>query len=577
MLVAEALDDPRERFNGEQSAKPFSSIKSGLTLPSLFTFDPRDTPRCPPPQASPDYDLLANYETHLRLGTPENYALAKPTPGHFHASIFPVSGAPKRSNGLDGNNRVFRDGFQSLVALSLTSQRLRAIAQAVLFKAPVLSVGRGGRWIARSPLYLFARTLLEHPYLSRWTTSLRINMPRQWAVGMDTGGLHHSARLEIVNAFVTVIDTVDCLDEVAKEECKWQLRQLRPLPFCALILCLLPNLQQLNIDTASGVSDSPFMDLFWESSKGTMGEERRAHTLSSLAKCPGLANLTHVKTTSWITAFQSPLSNIPSLTSLDMSLRNQVYPEFHQPMLNRLKHLRLRCNIDDLPYDLAGIQSRLEAFLDKLTVILPSLTKLKTLEMYTAEQPNHSKTCCTRSILARAKYSSLARHCLSLAPTLLSLELPRGWWIWPGHESLSLATPPGEITLPLNDGTQPGAYTGSILDLSPFTALESLVTHSTAIIAMGAHDAELADPRETLPFHIKHITVYGAHDGLWAWVNDIYGYRGTHFPHLRSLTLLRDDAVDLALGLCGFRALKGSHAKLWKRISESTLRLCGDV
>jgi hypothetical protein len=458
----------------------------------------------------------------------------------------------------------------------------------VLFRAPVLSIG--SRWDDESPIYLFARVLLQQPEVSKWTTSLRIDLPETWGGSMEatTSDLSEE-RYRVVVSIVSIIDAIDWMDPQPKKGWKWQLQRLRPLPFCALILCLLPNLRQLNLSFTIGGYDNPFSSLFWMTDVQNMSDAELHRALSSLVKCPGLANLRHIK----VESLQPPLSDLVSLTSLDMTLEHTFEEANYYNMLARIKHLRVRCDVADLPragWDddndflsiLPGLgeKSGFENLLARLQTMLPLLIKLETLDIYTVQDAHHASESHRNSVTASGKYLRLVEKCAHAADTLRALKLPRGWWTLPSHESLDLIHRPQDFppdsTRPL-DNVQPGAYTGSIADLRPFTLLEKLVTHSTAIIAKGAQDTEVADPTQTLPPSIKFITVYGAHDGLWSWIGDILEQRATHFPHLQSITLLCEEPVHSALTLSRLSELKESHAALWQKIVESTVVLQGDL
>jgi hypothetical protein len=123
---------------------------------------------------------------------------------------------------------------------------------------------------------------------------------------------------------------------------------------------------------------------------------------------------------------------------------------------------------------------------------------------------------------------------------------------------------------------QLGAYTGSIADLHRFACLETLIIHSTAILAKGAHVTEIADPTLTLPTSIKNVTVYGAHDELWFWIESVLDNRGTHFPYLSTITLLREEPVK-GLYLSRLRDLRETHRHIWEKIQGNSVVLRGDI
>jgi hypothetical protein len=134
---------------------------------------------------------------------------------------------------------------------------------------------------------------------------------------------------------------------------------------------------------------------------------------------------------------------------------------------------------------------------------------------------------------------------------------------------------PLTLTNPFAD-KQLGAYTGSTVEFRPFVCLESLVIHSTAIIAKEAYDTRIADPTLTLPSSIKEVTVYGAHDELWTWIGDVLDNRDSHFPHLTIITLLRAEPVP-GLSLSRIYSLDTSHEDIWRKIQNSSVALRGDI
>jgi hypothetical protein len=126
------------------------------------------------------------------------------------------------------------------------------------------------------------------------------------------------------------------------------------------------------------------------------------------------------------------------------------------------------------------------------------------------------------------------------------------------------------------ENKQLGAYTGSVADFSPFVCLETLIIHSTAIIAKGAYVTEIANPTLTLPSSIQNVIVYGAHDELWSWIESILDHPGTHFPYLSTLTLLREEPVK-GLHLSRLHDLRSSHEHIWEMIQGNGLVLRGDI
>lgn len=269
---------------------------------------------------------------------------------------------------------------------------------------------------------------------------------------------------------------------------------------------------------------------------------------------------------SWTTSFQSPLSDLPQLTSLDLTLTTRLDDEYSYQTLHRITRVRIRCSLDDFPgmYSI-NTYAGFEIFLQRLRLMLSLLPKLDTLEFHAADHKKGQMPL----LLAHGIYAMLIAACGVVADTLRTLVLPRGWFTWPG------ARPPDVVMLQEEDQT--GAFTGHITDLRALAALEKLDVHSTAIIAKEQFDTEVADPTQTLPTSIKHITVLGAHDGLWSWIDDVLDHRGTHFPHLAEITLLKQEPVDVALRLTNLEGLRKSHASLWKRLEANSLAVNGDV
>jgi hypothetical protein len=150
---------------------------------------------------------------------------------------------------------------------------------------------------------------------------------------------------------------------------------------------------------------------------------------------------------------------------------------------------------------------------------------------------------------------------------LKKLELPRGWWTAP---RLIQEEEP-------DDAPQPGANTGTIAEFQGFEQLRGLVTHSTAILKKGLHDMEVADPIKTLPSNVRDILVYGAHDGLWSWVNDILDCERSHFTDLRKIELRCEEPVHTELKLSTMEELRSEQGRMYEKIRKSEVTVCGDL
>ena len=527
---------------------------------------PPPPPPLPPPPLQPglSYGNLAHSYSHPYQ---VNNALSLPSYAFQQSPGLPRLRSATQDNEANHSAHHLQDdaqaGLHALSAMTLLNRRYRAIAQPALFKAPVLGIGRRGHWNEKSPVYLFARALVEQPAFSKYTTSLRFDLPSCWGGSIDTNTPDRSEVHRMAVAVSDKIDSIEWMNRNAKTGWKWQLQHLRPLPFYAVILSLLPNLRRLNVVVSDRtISHHPFEEIFWMTSAKSID-------LRALVKCPGLVNLRHFKTSSWTTPFQRPLSELTFLTSLDITVRNQIDVKFAFRALPQIKHLRVGCGMNELldPH----ISCELYTFLYQFTLMLRFLPSLETLEFYAADQPGG----CMKKPAAKGSLARLLEHCGSVAGTLKTLETPRGWWTWP-NGGLVLKMEDSQVCSRVDDDSvQPGAYTGCVTDFRAFTAIETLVTHSTAIIAKGAWDTEVADPTRTLPSSLKHITVYGAHDELWSWVWNVLECRRTHLPFLQEITLLKEEPVHRKLRLSNLAELRESHGSLSERIVKSSVVVSG--
>jgi hypothetical protein len=346
------------------------------------------------------------------------------------------------------------------------------------------------------------------------------------------------------------------------------LRKLRQLPFLALILSLSPKLKRLCIANENEriIEDSLLSEMFWSTPVGVMTEEDHYQAMERLVSCPGLAGLQHLRTGSMAQMSMPPFFGLGSLTSLDLALNN--WPEdVTVPALARIKKLRLNCRLTCLPRGL----SEFYVLYELISVLLESFPRLQELELYagppytedTLEIAWHDQ----KHAIIYKQYDELVSHLHVVSSTLKRLELPRSWW-----------TAPRPVKENIPDATsQPGANTGTIADTSGFSELQTLVTHSTAILKKGFEDTEVADPVTTLPSSIKEITVYGAHDGLWSWVNSILDCEGSQFRCLRIIELKREEPVHPELRLSTLEELKATQGKLCQKLRKSSIKIRGDL
>jgi hypothetical protein len=318
---------------------------------------------------------------------------------------------PDHSEGVRFNAELYQDDFASsligLRGLALTSRCFRAIAQPLWFKTPILSIGQYGRWDENSPIYLFARTLLENPDTTKWPTTLRIDMPESWGGSMET---QTSAPLKVHCMAAALIDALDWMQHEHKTMWKWQLQRMRPYPFCAVILSLLPNLTSLYLSSPK-TQDHPFSDLFWSTSTHAMTEEEFDDALASLAKCPGLRRLKHYRTDSLTPLLELPLIAFTSLTSLDLTLRawGYMHPDTPYGELPCIRSLQVDCS------EIGHGSMRLEG-------LLGQFPNLESLELRTLREG------CGIS------FATLVEQCRGVAPTLRKLNVS-GACCAPGQEA----------------------------------------------------------------------------------------------------------------------------------------------
>jgi hypothetical protein len=275
-----------------------------------------------------------------------------------HPQVITGLDASDYNDGVQFNVKLYQDDLTSsligLRSLASTSCRFQTIAQPLLFKTPTLSIGRHGRWDENSSIYLFARTLLENPNMAKWPTTLRIDMPESWGGSMET---RTSQPLEVLRMASALIDSLDWMQYEHKTMWKWQLQQLRPYPFCAVILSLLPNLTSIYLANPKS-QDDLFSDIFWSSSAHVMTEEELEDALASVVECPGLRKLKHYRTDSMVPLLQLPLKAISSLESLDLTAQSSGCAEFSRPygLLPRIKSLRVDSkNLDMRPRRLQSL------------------------------------------------------------------------------------------------------------------------------------------------------------------------------------------------------------------------------
>jgi hypothetical protein len=277
----------------------------------------------------------------------------------------------------------------SLFNLALTSRRYRAIAQEVLYRAPVPRSDLP--WTDSSPIFQLACTLLSSPHLARHINTLRLDMPRDWGTEM----IRSAKTTAIVAQAESFIEGIDWMLPQGKEGWIWQLRRLRPLPFLALILSLSPNLKKLSLVAGTDeVEDDIIPRMFWSTSGTSMSDFEYYSSLERMASCPGLAGLRHLRTGSAIPITTPPFVGLETLTSLDLVLNDWPYGTT-VPVLQRIKTLRLNTCLARLPREEADAtwwtamggnpQTRtggLSFLYMSIAQLLESFPELEKLELY---------------------------------------------------------------------------------------------------------------------------------------------------------------------------------------------------
>jgi hypothetical protein len=170
-------------------------------------------------------DIRARFDDGDRLHRPRTIApfIAPPVQGMGTCS------PSDHVSGVNVSPVQLASGLSGLNSLSLTSRRFRAIVERLLFNAPTLSLV-GGLCDEKLPIYLFTRTLVEHPSLAKRTGALRINLPQCWGASMQS---NTSEPKETYRTAAILIGQMNWMDNESKTIYKWQLQRLRPVAFCS--------------------------------------------------------------------------------------------------------------------------------------------------------------------------------------------------------------------------------------------------------------------------------------------------------------------------------------------------------
>jgi hypothetical protein len=382
--------------------------------------------------------------------------------------------------------------------------------------------------------------------------TLRLDVPREW----DDELVPSATTSALVTQGQDFIEGVDWMNPVGKERWKCRLRRLRPMPFFGLVLSHSRNLRKFSIGAGSEKQvelNGDFLgEIFWSTHLLKSMTDTKYHlTMEQLIFCPELAGLKYVRSGTTGPIHLPPFVGLKTLTSLDLSFDDwpEEGVEDEKPKLPNIKRLRLNCRLDRLRPDNAVSRFVLFVRYRSISALLASFPKLKVLELYAGPEyteqmlaeATHDQYCA----LFLKRYEGLVYHLRAAKSTLRRLELPRGWWTAPRPMSNRFF----------------GASTGSIADFSVFSQLQTLITHPTAILSKSVQRTWTADSMTTLPSSIEDIVVYGAHDGLWPWIEKILEGEGSYFAEVKSIELRTEDPVHPDMRLLTLEDLKGSQVK----------------
>ena len=458
---------------------------------------------------------------------------------------------------LEQVRRDFGNVSYNLRSLALTSRRLHPIAQEILFHAPILYDLKLD--YKTSSIVNFTRTLLERPELAKHVRTLRINVPSDYAtpsiIGPPSASAIFQGSTEVVEKLKMSIQT--------KMYWKKELDNFYPRAYCGVILALIPKLEQLylapSIKHDSGRELLPML----------FGLEEFVCDIE-VAQIPGLRNLSHLKIVTEA-PFELPrLQLLSNLRSLDLSIE-PIYLEnswINSPgtYLPSIRHLRLDCQIRKI-----GLAHK---FFDDLQIVVRMFENLEDLHLY-GEPPfydhamdlyNAGWQSWYEAQLCEKSYSALLANLAFVAPQIQTLELPRGFWTLPN------------IMQPRSAGSTihidpEDIHTGEVTDFRAFSTLKHLILPKTAIAHKRLWKTTLADPLFTLPSSLNRITVYGADDELWLWVDVLIQNQHPYFSILDELELIYGEPLYPKLAPEKLDELKKNNEKLWNKLVTSGIKV----
>jgi hypothetical protein len=132
--------------------------------------------------------------------------------------------------------------------------------------------------------------------------------------------------LDVCRMAVAAIYTSNWMKHKAGSVWEWGFQILRPGPFSAVILSLLPNLTELSILRGHDMYTSIFTDMFGVKLARFRSSKEERDLYRPMIECTGLANLQRFRTDSISPMDMSLFKDIESLTSLHIIPHNTTYP-----------------------------------------------------------------------------------------------------------------------------------------------------------------------------------------------------------------------------------------------------------
>ncbi|KAF2787469.1 hypothetical protein K505DRAFT_125821 [Melanomma pulvis-pyrius CBS 109.77] len=475
---------------------------------------------------------------------------------------------------LDQVQKDFRYVSSDLRSLALASRSLRPIAQEILFRAPILY---DQRWKFKdSSIVNLTRTLLERPDLANFVRILRINVPSDYAMTWTESPPREFPVSKKAAAFIesppqdsAVFEKATALieklniDSEVKRYWKEELRDFYPRAFCIVVLSLASKLERLHVAPTlkhdSGLGLLPI--LF---GVDTVARDR------DLAQIPGLRSLSHLKLVVEAPFEVLGLQLLSKLDSLDISIEAVYHTEsgLTSPatFLKSVRHLRLDCRIRKI-----GLA---RGFCHHLRVITQMFENLVSLHLY-GEPPFYDHRVDLYNVgwrdwyqreLRDKSYSALVESLALIAPRLQTFELPRGFWTLPNIMPHSGMRGGMETINPKDE------FVGEITDFRAFETLKHLIIPKTAIVHKTVEKTTQASPIDTLPCSLKRITVFGADEELWPWLEDILDSRPSYFTTLEEIEFLQWEPIYPKPSLKLLEKLEIDQEGLWNKIIASGIK-----